>query len=377
MVRVLIVDNSPNNRIFLKNELPKHCSAVEVIAAVPHGRLALRKLEQHQVDVIILDMEMPEMNGIQLLKELKKNHTDIQTIMFSTCTRSGSESTLEALSHGATDFLEKPQDLHKMEDRNPFLNTHLIPKILGLVKKNRRSSPSLQTDHVEVETDRLATTEERSQKTHQTQPSGIKNFIPSAVVIASSTGGPNALGVIASMLKAPIRIPIFIAQHMPALFTQSLADRLARTTGLPVVQAEHNQKVETNTIYIAPGDFHLRVKNKQGGVFCQLDQGPRVNSVRPAADLLFESCSQVYKHKLMGYILTGMGNDGVNGADAVRSRGGKVMIQDEASSVVWGMPGAAFERGSFDAIGSLEDCGRHLERIAHDSLAHIIDLDAI
>lgn len=341
-MRILIVDDSVVMRSQIKSSLDG-IDNIEVVATANNGKIALQKLEQSSVDLVVLDMEMPELNGLETIKAIKLAKFKVRILVFSAYTKSGSELTLDALAAGADDFITKPSgpDM-SLENATQKIREQLLPKILqfsSAISKAEKPTNHLQkTNHSAVIFPKKT----------------LSTFLPSAIVIGSSTGGPPALEKVLAHLVKPLRVPIFITQHMPPVFTQSFAKRLEHVTGISCDEAKHDEIVETNKIYIAPGDYHMKVvKTTDGLIKIQLDQGPQRNSVRPAVDHLFESAALVYGARTMGIVLTGMGEDGLVGAKAIKDANGGILIQDQASCVVFGMPGAIYNARYFDEVGNL------------------------
>lgn len=333
--KVLIVDDSTVFRSQIRAALDGQAD-IEVVGFASNGKLACDFMQVKQVDLVTLDLEMPVMNGIETLKEMKRLGVKTRAIVFSSQTQRGAEATLNALQAGAVDFLPKPQ-LDAAGGKSPadVIRASLVPKILQFMR------PAVAISAVKAPATLNA-------------PAGRFNwraFSPEAVVIASSTGGPTALEELfgACPGSAP-RCPVFIAQHMPPMFTTMLAERLSRIGNVKVVEAQDGMKAEAGCVYVAPGDYHMTVEKRGSDVFVKLDQSALRNSVRPAADFLFESAAKVFKNGLLGVVLTGMGSDGKDGAIAIKNQNGGVIIQDRESSVVFGMPGAVHDAGAFDAM---------------------------
>lgn len=341
MIKVLIADDSVIYRSQIRAALANNVD-IDVVGAASNGRLAIERLHQSPVDLLILDLEMPEMDGLQTLLELKRLNLKVKVLVFSSQSKRGAEITLEALRLGATDFIAKPSGTDaagSQQQPSDRIRDVLLPKISGLFPQVRNSKSSVDAVI----------------KKGNYTPVVWDLFNPQSVVIGSSTGGPTVLEVIFSQLSPPLKCPIFIAQHMPPLFTKTLAERLARISGLKVYEAQHGQKVEIGCVYVAPGDYHMTVTGTKYDAIVQLDQGPLVNSVRPAADLLFNSVADVYKEKTLGVVLTGMGADGKVGCEKIKSLNGAVVIQNAATCVVYGMPGAVEACGAFDKIYNPEE----------------------
>lgn len=342
-VKVIIADDSVVYRSQIKAAL-QEIPWIDVVAVASNGRLALERFNAVLPDLVILDFEMREMNGLQTLVELKRRGYPGKVLVFSVSTKRGAESTMEALRLGASDFATKPDnsDSFSMVGSSPRekIKSILEPKITALFP---------------------------DYSTAKEQPPDLNNNLnniskivweilkPKIVVIGSSTGGPTVLEQIFAGLKTPIRCPIVIAQHMPPVFTKTFAERLQKVSGIPTFEASDGMALKENCIYVAPGNYHLRLKGKIGAVFVELDQGPLINSVRPAVDPLFSTAASIFKSSCLGIILTGMGADGKAGAMSVKQNGGAVVIQEEKSCVVYGMPGAVFASGAYDRIATPAD----------------------
>jgi two-component system, chemotaxis family, protein-glutamate methylesterase/glutaminase len=335
MIRVLIVDDS----VVVRNRLNKILSAdldIEVVGVAASGQIALAKLAQVNPDLIILDVEMPDMDGLETLAAIRQRDRTLPIIMFSALTHLGAVATIEALSLGASDYATKPSQSESIEAANQHIQTALIPKIKALaIQNNLAPAPKL--------------------------PSAIAQNQPIEIVaIAASTGGPNALSVLLSQLPAHFPVPIVIAQHMPPLFTKLLAERLTAKCQVKVEEAHSGALLSPGTVWIAPGDYHLVVSK---GKVMTHQESPE-NFCRPSADVLLRSVAQTYGARSLAVILTGMGQDGLRGCEWIRDRGGQIMTQDQASSVVWGMPGFVANAGLADAVLPLEDlAGEILRRV--------------
>jgi two-component system, chemotaxis family, protein-glutamate methylesterase/glutaminase len=334
-VKVLIVDDSVVFRSQIRAALDA-TSWIQVVGASANGRLALEKLKSNPVDLIILDLEMPEMNGIETLKELKILGLKTKVIVFSAISKRGAQITLEALDLGATDFVTKPDGTLNSGNSigaSDTLRNLLLPKIEGL----------FQTQMVAA----------KSEKRKLVRP--LANLKPNAILIGSSTGGPTALEKIFSGLKGPFACPVLIVQHMPPVFTASLAQRISKLCGVPAGEGVDGEKVENNRIYIAPGNFHMQVIEKDGAPHISLNQQEQECSVRPAVDQLFRTAAKTYPLNCVAFVLTGMGKDGFEGALKLRESGNPIIIQNKESCVVFGMPGALFEASAYDDIQDLEE----------------------
>lgn len=360
-MRLLIVDDSVVFRSQIKAAVDSSLQ-VDYLATAANGKIALQKLEQEKFDAMTLDMEMPEMNGMETLKEIKARNIPVKVVVFAAHDKRGASSAMEALRLGAIDVVSKPDGSHtSFEDALEHVKSQLIP-ILREVEIGL-SSPSTPKvpDASGHELDRSAKTMFPSIQPQKYPKVLVESFRPKAVVIGCSTGGPNALEVVFEYIRAPISVPILIVQHMPPVFTASLAERLASITGIESAEGRHGEVVRDGRIYVAPGDFHMGLAVVPGAVTIKISQGAKRCNVRPAVDVLFEDAASSYEHQLGGIILTGMGEDGMLGCRAIKQRGGGVVIQDKESSVVWGMPGAVHASGAFDKVAPLHEVGRILQ----------------
>jgi len=338
-VKVLIVDDSLAYQSKIKAALSS-VPWLQVVATAHNGQEALQILDKQAIDLITLDMEMPILSGIDTLKKIRERQTRPKVIVFSSSTRQGSEKTLEALSLGANDFVAKPVMTGATKTPEQIIRDDLLPKIQQFLPISQRSQARRDTFPAKH----------------------IETFIPSIIVLASSTGGPAAHDIIFRDLRGELRCPILIAQHMPPIFTETFAKRLSSYNNLPCFEAKDGEILK-NQIYVAPGDFHMMLRKEVGITKIQLNKNATRNSVRPAADFLFESAAELYGPKCMGFVLTGMGEDARDGARAIKQHSGGIMIQNQESCVVFGMPGAVCSAGFFDSIGSLEDIKRQLYRM--------------
>lgn len=346
-MKILVVDDS----IVFRTQITASLSGipdVEVVGTAPNGRIALQKLEQLSVDLITLDMEMPEMNGLETLKEMRAKGFRTKVIVFSSQTIRGAEKALEALRAGADDVVAKPEgDSLNFDSVQEMIRAALIPRVQQFMGRSAKPADKPSELKISLSTGAVP-------KKTFTPKQRISTFMPNAVVIASSTGGPSALETIFTGINGPFKRPLLIVQHMPPVFTQILAKRLAAITGADFVEAKDGDPVVPGRAYVAPGDFHMEVIVTNGQPVISLNQKPLRNSVRPAADFLFESATQLWKASLLGVVLTGMGEDGAVGAHEIRENGGRILIQNKESCVVFGMPGAVFERDDYDEIADLE-----------------------
>lgn len=329
-IRILIVDDSALIRRVLAEVLAADPEIV-VAGAVGTGQLALAAIPQRKPDLVTLDVEMPGMDGIQTLVEIRKIDSRLPVIMFSTLTGPGAAATLEALARGASDYATKPSNAGSQEKARVLVREELIPKIKALcgAREKRRVTMPAPAFVPPV----------------QHPPTRID-----LVAIATSTGGPNVLGELMPQFPRDFAVPVVIVQHMPAMFTKLLAARLNGLAQLQVQEGQAGQPLEKGQVWIAPGDFHMTVLRQGTKCVLGLNQDPQENSCRPAADVLFRSVAHTFKENVLAVVLTGMGSDGTLGSAAIRKAGAAVIVQDEASSVVWGMPGSVVAAKLADRI---------------------------
>ena len=347
-VRVLVVDDSTVIRRLLTDALNSD-PAVEVAATAPNGRIALAKIPQVNPDVITLDMEMPEMDGIATLVELRKLYPKLPVIMFSTLTQRGAEATLDALAKGANDYVTKPANVGSVTAALQNVRHDLVPKIKAFCPWSTTPAPVLPRRSVEPSIAARRAAETRSARID-------------CVAIGVSTGGPNALQAVLTKLPKEIPVPIVIVQHMPPIFTKHLADRLHQLSQLDVYEGIRGDTIAPGGVWIAPGDHHMIVRRDGTNIRIDTHQQPPENSCRPAVDVLFRSVAEVYGPHTLSVVLTGMGQDGARGCEVIRDAGGRVLAQDEKSSVVWGMPGAVVNAGLADKIVPLDQVAAEIIR---------------
>jgi len=341
-IRVLIVDDAVVVRRLIGNVLSDD-PMLEVVGVAANGRIAMDKIAQLKPDVVTLDIEMPVMDGLETLAEIRKSHQQLPVIMFSTLTERGAAATLDALALGASDYVTKPANVGSVTAAMECLREDLIPKIKahcsGLVdQKPVEACPSPVSQPVKRQVQQLPRCQERVD----------------IVAIGVSTGGPNALAEVIPRLPEDFPVPVVVVQHMPALFTKLLAKRLDEKSAVQVQEGASNTRLESGHVWLAPGEYHMGIDMDQTGIRLCLHQDPPENSCRPAVDVLFRSVAKAYGPHVLAVIMTGMGQDGLLGCECIRSAGGQVIIQDEASSVVWGMPGAVARTGLADQVLPLD-----------------------
>jgi two-component system chemotaxis response regulator CheB len=378
IAKVLVVDDSAVARGLMTRWVDEDPDLTLVGAAVD-GEQGLKKAEEFKPDLIVLDVEMPKMDGLAALPLLLKTVPGAKVVMASTLTRRGGEVTIRALSMGAADYAPKPQAgrLAGAEEFRRDLLTKLkalaprpIPPVPTAEDVPARPAPVARTSVPP------AAPPAPARKAHApvAQPPASRGVTqkhicrPEIIAVGSSTGGPQALRDVVAAFPTDLRAPIVIAQHMPALFTKILAEHLSKACSLRCKEAEDGERLGGGAIYIAPGDFHLTVRKDAAGFYAVLDQTPPINFCRPAVDPLFQSVSDATGGKALGVILTGMGHDGREGARFLRNAGGTIIAQDEATSVVWGMPGAVAEAGLADEILPLAKIGAGIVQRAKNGM---------
>lgn len=319
---------------------------IVVVGTAPDGAEGLRRLERVDADVVVLDVEMPGMGGLEMLAALRRNNRDLPVIVFSSLTERGAMVTIEALSLGASDYVTKPAMTGSPAAARDYVKAALLPKVrvLGRRSQSRRPATSAAVPPL-----RLATQPASSPSPATATTTTTKSRRVDVVVIGISTGGPNALSEIIPQLPADLPVPVLVVQHMPALFTRALAQRLDAHAALSVSECDAPVAVNGGKLVLAAGGYHLRLVRDGMAVWARPDLSEPVNFCRPSVDVLFGSAAEVHGAHVLAVVMTGMGQDGLDGARAIRERGGQVIVQDEASSVVWGMPGAVHAAGLADA----------------------------
>ncbi len=340
--RVLIVDDSVVIRRLLTDLLAGD-PGLEVAGVAANGHIALAKLRQVNPDVVIMDVEMPEMNGLETLAALRRDYPRLPVIMFSSLSERGAAHTLEALALGATDYITKPANVGGLRTATDRVREELIPRIKALHRP--AGLPAAVPAAPGVTVPRITMGE----------PADV-------VAIGVSTGGPNALADLLPRLPEDLPAAVLVVQHMPPLFTKFLADRLAGQCALKVREGTPGEKIEPGTIWIAPGDWHMTVERSGTSTLLRTHRGPQENSCRPAVDVLFRSVAATYGSRALALVLTGMGQDGLRGAREIRDQGGHVLVQDEATSVVWGMPGYVANAGLADRVLPLDQIAQEVVR---------------
>ena len=388
-VRILIVDDSAVMRALLRSVVASD-RRLEVAGTASDGTSALRVVESLRPDLVLLDVEMPVMDGLNTLRQMKARGNRIPVIMCSALTQRGAKVTIEALASGAADYVAKPFGQPSREAAISSLSHDLVPKILALTASaiGTKSSSAPQASafpSAPAYVSPLAPSHPTTGNTwpvntvqtpalpsllpaHLPSQAPVMGAAPAVVLIGVSTGGPAALDLVLPGLPATFPLPVLIVQHMPELFTKMLAERLNGRCPLRVVEASAGEPVRAGTIYIARGDWHMEIaatsSSPSSTPVLRLTQEPPENHCRPAADVLFRTGVAVYGARVLGVILTGMGYDGLIGSRLIRDHGGTVLAQDEATSAVWGMPGAVAQAGLAHRILPLNAIAPEILRLA-------------
>lgn len=346
-IRVLVVDDSAVVRGLISRQLNAEVG-IGVVATAANGELALAELARREIDVVVLDIEMPVMDGLTALGEIVARYPAVRVVMASTLTRRNAEISMKALHLGASDYVAKPESgLGGAEE----FRHELAAKIRALAVRRPTGAARTATPTGPAVT--APPTLARPPRTR-----------PSVILIGASTGGPPALLKLFSALRGAVEQPILLTQHMPPTFTALLAEQLTRAGDRPCAEARDGDRIRPGHCYVAPGGWHMTVVRDGALPMLRLNQDPPENFCRPAVDPLFRTAAQVFGSGALGIILTGMGSDGAKGCEAVARGGGHFIVQDEASSVVWGMPGAAAATGLAGGVLPLDQIGPWVRRIS-------------
>ncbi len=347
-IRVMLVDDSAIIRgLIAKMVAPD--PGITVVASVGDGAQAVKRMEKRDIDVVILDIEMPVMDGLTALPKLIKIDPNVKVIMASTLTERNADVSLQALKAGAADYVPKPTSTNKISGASDFRREILEKiKILGAASRRQagrpapaagsQSQPSLFSDPVTLR-----------------QPANL--LPPKILAIGCSTGGPQALFKLFTDLKPKINVPVVITQHMPPTFTRLLAEHIANSSDWACKEAQDGDVLKANHAYVAPGDFHMEIKDTPNGGTIRTNQNPPENFCRPAVDPMFRSLSQAYGDRVLAVVMTGMGADGLKGGGEIVETGGTLFAQDEKTSVVWGMPGVVAAAGLCSAVLPIDKLG--------------------
>ena len=340
-VRALVVEESVVSRLIL-SALLESDPAIEVAGTASTGPLALGKILETMPDVVTFDLETPEREGLRALRAIRRGHPEIPVIVTGERTPRAAAMAMEALALGAVDCVAKPAPLDGVTERHTAFRQQLVAKVVGV---GSVLGPNRQLELSSLSSASAGLSAQRS---------GRLPGVVDVVAIGSSTGGPQALAALLSALPAGLRVPVVAVQHLPPVFTEALAARLDALTGHAVREASAGEVVGPGTVWIAPGNYHMATRRVGRSVRIALHQAPPISASRPSVDVLFDSVAEAYGDRVLAVVLTGMGSDGLRGAERVRRAGGQVIVQDEASSVLWGMAGQIAEAGLADAVLGLD-----------------------
>lgn len=379
-IRVLVTDDSAMFRRVLTDIISAEPD-LEVAGTARDGLDCLEKVAELNPDIITLDVEMPRLNGLETIPRLRAQAPSIPIVMFSSLTEAGAVATIEALSKGAADYVAKPSAIAGSTQGIQAIREDLVPKIRALVGQGAAPRPAAGSAVARPQLPARGALVRATAPPARNLPPSVTNPLPrverpagvnaasprsrgrvEVLAIGSSTGGPNALAAVLPALPKDLPVPVVVTQHMPAVFTRLLAERLDATCGLSVKEAEDGEDLRVGCIYIAPGDFHMTVAKSGPRTTVRLDQGPKENYCRPAVDPLFRSVVTTFGGGVVAAVLTGMGHDGKAGAEAIRAAGGYVIAQDKATSVVWGMPGAVAQANLANEVLPIQDIAGVLVR---------------
>ena len=348
-IRVLAADDSAIVRRLLTVAMADD-PEVELVAVARNGKECVDLFRTSDPDAVILDVQMPVMDGVDALRQIRKINQRTPVLMFSSLTTHGAEAAMDAMQCGASDYAAKPSRLGHVQDAINYVRGEVLPKLKRLTNADMVADTSTETPLP------LASR-------------GTPSADVDVVAIAASTGGPQALTAVLKQLPESFPVPMLIVQHMPPKFTQLLADRLGRTTPFDVREATGGEKLEPGRVYLAPGDRHMQVCRQAVSVAIELDDSECVQGCRPAADKLFQSVARVFGGRCLGIVLTGMGQDGTSGARALHERGGTILVQDRSTSVVYGMPQSVAEAGLAHEILPLHEIPSRMEQLVCGNLA--------
>lgn len=350
VIRVLIVDDSATIRGMWSRILGAQAD-IKVVTVANDGLQALVALQKNEIDLVLLDIEMPEMDGLTALPLILRQNPNVRVIIASSLTSHGSKATMTALTSGASDYICKPSSNSLMTSVES-ISAELLQKIRSLHYQPADAVLSINTVRSIVSQTSI----------HQTGNAKV-------VIVGSSTGGPNALVQVLKRLHPDFTLPVVIVQHMPSFFITALAETLSRETGRSCYEIKNGDRLQEGCLYLAPGDLHSEFTANSSGVTLSLNDNPPENYCRPAVDPLFRSAARAFGKDIIAVILTGMGEDGKKGCEEVRRQGGWIIAQDQETSVVWGMPGAVADAGLADAILPLELIADKIQAVSKRSAA--------
>ncbi|MFK7917173.1 MAG: chemotaxis response regulator protein-glutamate methylesterase [Ilumatobacter sp.] len=344
--RVLVVDDSAVIRKVVTSVLDA-VPGIEVVGVAHNGAVALSQMERLKPDLITLDIEMPEMDGLETLRQMRRTGVKVPAIMFSTLTDRGAKATIEALTLGARDYVTKPSNMGSLDLAMERVRDELVPKISAICPRSNGASTTTGFAPASLPKMNVA-------------PAAPKTTAIEVVAIGASTGGAGALVDILPGLSGSFPLPIVITQHMPAIFTRQLAERLDSMSAITVQEAQTGMPLRPGLALIAPGDFHLTFERGPSGVVTKVTSGPAEHFCRPSVDVMFRSVAKIYRGRSLTVMLTGMGHDGCAGTGELHQLGAQIIAQDEATSSVWGMPGAVVGAGLADEVVPLASIARSI-----------------
>lgn len=362
--RVMLVDDSSVIRGLMSRWLSAD-PEIEVVASAANGQVAVGSIERTNPEIVVLDIEMPVMDGLTALPLILEANPNIQVLMSSTLTSKNAKASLQAMALGAADYVPKPTTNREVISSQSF-QSEIVEKIKVLAKSKRKQlglTPYRGSGNLSARPVQLATVENKPPINTHSQTVKASSEIPKIIAVGSSTGGPQALLSFVNSLKDSLTVPVVITQHMPATFTKILAAHLMKATALECQEGVDGMRLEPGKVYIAPGDHHMMVEKRNGQYVIKLSDEPPENFCRPAVDPMFRSVAKEYGPEALGVILTGMGQDGLKGSKLIVEEGGTILAQNEETSVVWGMPGAVSNAGICSAVLPLSEMGSKVQRL--------------
>lgn len=375
-IRVLVVDDTIVYRKSISDALSQ-IPDVEVIGSAPNGKIAVNKILSLSPDIITLDIEMPEMNGLEVLEWMSKESPGIGAIVLSNFTTKGGEMTIKALELGAFDFIPKPQGGSLSQNRDTLKDS--LSSILTAYKRSAEIRRILGKNTTPTKNQSFRKSNHSLNSVKRSFAPQTRKFRSEIVAIGISTGGPKALAEMLPQLPPDIGVPILIVQHMPPLFTTSLAKNLDSKSRITVKEAIDGETIHPNIAYIAPGGKQMRLSSNENGLnkIIQITDDPPENSCKPSADYLFKSVAQYYSGKATGVIMTGMGHDGTLGLKILKDSGAAIIAQDQQTCVVFGMPRGPIENGIVDIISPLQDMAMEIYRTVNPEIILLRDKESI
>ena len=363
-IRVMLADDSAVIRGLIAKMITPD-PEITIVASVADGAQAVKRMDKCDIDVIVLDIEMPVMDGLTALPKLLEADPNVKIVMASTLTEKNADISLQALEAGAADYIPKPTSTSQIAGPSNFRQDLLEKiKILGATARHDAGRPlpktTTRTFHAPSGAPAISNGSTSLSTGLVTLRPTTNAQLPKILAIGSSTGGPKALMELFNSLKPTIDIPVVITQHMPATFTRILSEHISKATDWTCTEAGEGEELKPNHAYVAPGGYHMEIVESPIGPCFRMNQDPPVNFCRPAVDPMLKSVVKMFGSRILTAILTGMGNDGLEGCKEVIDAGGTLIAQDEASSVVWGMPGAVATAGICSAVLPLSQLGTHI-----------------